>query len=423
MPEPDKTAGDLARFNIPPDDRSECNSLGQLVKKLESSERCFIENIKEYERQKERHGANAAYASQIQAHALLFRADPSRMPGVDRIEALINEDYGTNLTAESVRKLRGKICRRLNCGTEQANGLTMHQAADVLAAEERSSPLGSSNPEPRLGTTPMDLLLTWSGTASHGIATFFRDWLPLVVPGIQPWISSQDIAKGRKWAEELTAQMDKTYTSITFITPDNVRSPWIFFEIGFIAAKLANGTICPYLIEVDGKLVKDSPIGQYQWTESKKDDTLRLIQSINQQLGTEGHNPKLISGNFNSHWGKLKKQLDKLFTSSTPITHDVIQTEPTIEERLSEEARQLLIEGAKDQFGTILFVNNLSGKSLTTNGKSMISSPSARANSMWKAILEELANFSLIEDKNYQGEVFGITHDGYRMADILMTRN
>ena len=43
------------------------------------------------------------------------------MPGIDRIEALVNEAYGTKLTAESIRRLRGTVCRLLNCGTQDAD--------------------------------------------------------------------------------------------------------------------------------------------------------------------------------------------------------------------------------------------------------------------------------------------------------------
>ncbi len=255
MSEPENADPNPLKSPPPNDNHVEFDSLGQLVRRLESSEYCFSENMKEYERREAKYGAVAAYTSKIQAHALLFQPNPSQMPGIDRIEGLVNEVDGTKLNSESVRRLRGRICRLLNCGTEQANSLTMHEVADTLAAEKQFQMSEPRTPSSQNGVTPMDLLLTWSGTASLGIATFFREWLPQVVPGIQPWISSQDIAKGRKWAEELTAQMSKTNISITFITPDNVRSPWIFYEVGFIAAKLASGTVCPYLIGVDSRLV------------------------------------------------------------------------------------------------------------------------------------------------------------------------
>lgn len=268
----------------------------------------------------------------------------------------------------------------------------------------------------------MDLLLTWSGTPSHEIATFFRDWLPQVVPDIQPWISSEDIAKGRKWFHELTTQMAKTNISITFITPGNVRSPWIFYEIGFIAAKLEAGIVYPYLIGVEGGLIKDSPIGQFQYTEANKEDTLRLIQSINKDLGVKGHNPKLIEGNFNSLWPKLKRQLDKLIAASPPVVAEVTATEPSIEEQLSSEARQLLVEAAQDRHGQIMYNVTSVGTSIQTNSRNLVEEQTPRPIATWKAALDELIEFGLAEAVGHKGTVFKVTRGGYEVSDLIGSR-
>jgi hypothetical protein len=77
----------------------------------------------------------------------------------------------------------------------------------------------------------MEVLLTWSGRASHEIAIYLREWLPEVIPGIAPWVSSEDIAKGKRWTTELHSQLDKTRVSITIITSENVKSPWFFSRL------------------------------------------------------------------------------------------------------------------------------------------------------------------------------------------------
>ncbi len=115
----------------------EFENFGQLLANLESSESAYQANLREAERQETLHGAIFAYHSRLQANALLFHPDPSRMPGIDRIEAFINEEYGTKLTAESVRKLRGMLCRILHCGTEQIDKLSMVEAANLLEIEGR----------------------------------------------------------------------------------------------------------------------------------------------------------------------------------------------------------------------------------------------------------------------------------------------
>ena len=78
------------------------------------------------------------------------------MPGIDRIEALVNEANGTKLTAESIRRLRGKICSLLNCGTLDADRLTMKQAAGILETGRRAQADGSPLPFPTCSNSRFD---------------------------------------------------------------------------------------------------------------------------------------------------------------------------------------------------------------------------------------------------------------------------
>jgi len=79
----------------------------KLLKNLEASERCYEANMREAERVEVQHGSLVSLHSKIQAAVLLFKPDPTRMPGIDRIEALVNEEWGTSLTPESVGSCAG----------------------------------------------------------------------------------------------------------------------------------------------------------------------------------------------------------------------------------------------------------------------------------------------------------------------------
>jgi hypothetical protein len=96
-------------------------------------------NLQEAERVQARHGSLVSFHSKLQAAALVFRPDPITMPGIDRIEALVNEECGTNLTSECVRRLRGKLCRILGCGIEDVDIMTMSQVARHLESHARQS--------------------------------------------------------------------------------------------------------------------------------------------------------------------------------------------------------------------------------------------------------------------------------------------
>ena len=135
------------------------------------------------------------------------------------------------------------------------------------------------------------------------------------------------------------AQLSKSSISISFITPENVRSPWVHYEAGVIAGKTDLGTICPYLVGVKPNQVRDTPLGQFQCTSSDKPDTFRLIQSINDGVGERRHDERLLTGNYNQQWPRLKRQLEKVMETLSPIDIDVLYIEPPIEQKLSDEGR------------------------------------------------------------------------------------
>jgi hypothetical protein len=86
---------------------------------------------------------------------------------------------------------------------------------------------------------------------------------------------------------------------------------------------------------------------------------------------------------------------------------------------LSDPARELLVEAAKDGSGTILCLNTMGGSHVQTNGKSFTESGGARSEARWRGAVKELSDLGLIEDRSYKGEVFSVTDAGYGAADLL----
>ncbi len=266
----------------------------------------------------------------------------------------------------------------------------------------------------------MDILISWSGPSSHELALFFHGWLKSVLPGCNPWVSSVDIAKGARWSEELHAGLAKAKVAIVCITPENIRSPWLYYESGFIAAKLGEGAVCPYLVGVQGKLVKDSPLGLYQWTQADKTDTLKLIMTLNQRLDAP-HHRDLLEGNFRNEWVALKRKLDKITESFEELEDPVTSTEPLISETLTDEAKVLLLAACKDsgERATIMYLRYLGGIELQAGGRSFIKQGDARSAAHWKGALDELVQFGLVESLGYKGEVFEVTREGWKACDEL----
>jgi hypothetical protein len=274
----------------------------------------------------------------------------------------------------------------------------------------------------RTETQSMDVLLTWSGSASFQLADFFHSWLPGVLPGIRPWLSKEDIAKGKAWFPSLMEQLATTNTSITFVTPENIRSPWLYYEVGAIAAKLEPGAVCPYLVGVEDRFVKDTPIGQFQWTQATKDDSWRLIKSINARLIDGRHDERVLKGNYDSQWPRLKRALDKLAESLQPVREEVKTLETSLEERLSQEARQMLVQASVGS-GTIMHVKGMDEPLLQIDGVSLLGDATPRTLATWKGALEELISVGLVESSDDQEWTFELNRKGYEIADLIKSRS
>ena len=64
----------------------------------------------------------------------------------------------------------------------------------------------------------MDVLISWSKKQSREMASVFHGWLPKVVPGLRPWMSSKDIDKGKQWFGELQDFLGEATSCIICVT-------------------------------------------------------------------------------------------------------------------------------------------------------------------------------------------------------------
>lgn len=90
-----------------------------------------------------------------------------------------------------------------------------------------------------------------------------------------------------------------------------------------------------------------------------------------------------------------------------------------VKERLTEEAKQLLVEAAKDADGTIMNMRYSAGQAIQTNSINFADSKDRRSIARWEKALEQLQAEDLIVDRGHKGQVFKMTAKGYEVADQL----
>ena len=97
----------------------------------------------------------------------------------------------------------------------------------------------------------MKIFVSWSGERSHGVAEALRNWLPHVIQGLQPWLSSNDIDKGARWATDIASHLEESRVGIICLTPENIDSAWILFEAGALSKTVNQTFVCPYLVDLN----------------------------------------------------------------------------------------------------------------------------------------------------------------------------
>ncbi len=262
----------------------------------------------------------------------------------------------------------------------------------------------------------LNLFLSWSGKLSHAVAEYFVSWIPKMLPRFKPWISSEHIKSGKPWFSTITDQIGKSPVCIIFMTEENALSPWLHLEAGGILMA-EDAHVCPYLIDLGPGDVGRSPLSQLQMRRFDKEETWKLIRDLNDRLEPP-HEESLVKGTFNSEWPALKKKIEKLIAEHQVVEEEEAEQEPqTIS--LSPQAQEILLAAASEEYGTIMFVELSGGCHLQVGERSLIEDQSSRNVAPYKSAMLFLEEHGLIRDRNYKGELFEVTDEGYRVADSL----
>ena len=120
-----------------------------------------------------------------------------------------------------------------------------------------------------------------------------------------------------------------------------------------------------------------------------------------------------FADDFSRHLAMHMNEL--IGASATPISG----TKTLSNNQLSDSAKILLGEAAKDNQGSVLVMRYLGGTAIQTNGKNMIASNERREIALWESAVEELVRLQLLVGRGSKGEVFEVTALGYELADAF----
>jgi hypothetical protein len=182
----------------------------------------------------------------------------------------------------------------------------------------------------------MKVFLSWSGEKSHLMAIALREWLPSVIQAIDPYVSSEDIDKGTRWASDIASELDLSTFGILCITKENLEAPWVNFEAGALSKSLDKSRVCPILLDIKRSEVQ-GPLLQFQSTLVEQEDFFKLVSSLNSSLK---------SGSLDE--ARLRKSFDNWWISLVDKVNEIIKVDSKVEKKNSTEHKSEILEELLD---------------------------------------------------------------------------
>ena len=157
----------------------------------------------------------------------------------------------------------------------------------------------------------MKVFISWSGERSLAIAKAMRDWLPRVIQLIEPWMAESDADKGIRWEQRIGVELEQTSCGIFCLTPENLDSRWLNFEAGAIAKTVEKTYVCTYLFDLKATDI-EGPLSSFNHTTAEKEDSRKLIHTLNRAMETQSLSEKIVNDSFNMYWPRLEEALKAL---------------------------------------------------------------------------------------------------------------
>lgn len=195
----------------------------------------------------------------------------------------------------------------------------------------------------------MKVFISWSGERSQILAQALRDWLPLVLHYVEPWISQSDIEAGERWANEVAKELEASNFGLICVTRENVTSPWILFEAGALAKSMQDGRVIPLLLDLEFKDIT-GPLAQFQAKKAEKPSVMEIAVSIN-RLCPQPIPDDRLHQLFEALWPELEKRIIAVPKHGTPAKnrpqHEILEELVTSIRGLDLRFRETIEEGPR----------------------------------------------------------------------------
>jgi len=190
----------------------------------------------------------------------------------------------------------------------------------------------------------MKVFISWSGSRSKDLANALRQWLPMVLQYVEPWVSDKDISAGERWAQAIAGELDASNFGIICITPENLNSEWILFESGALSKSMLDAKVIPLLFGLELSDLS-GPLSQFQAQKVEQSGVMEVIKAIN-KVAEKPASALIVDQLVPTLWPQLQETLSKI-PSIAPTekhkrpSHEILEELVTGVRGLSSRMREL----------------------------------------------------------------------------------
>jgi hypothetical protein len=163
----------------------------------------------------------------------------------------------------------------------------------------------------------MRLFVSWSGRRSHEVAIAIRDWIPLALHAVRPFVSTADIGPGSRWQGRIEAELALADFGLVCVTRENQAAPWLNFEAGALSSALANHRVVPLTIDLEPKQIH-GPLSQFQAQTLSRQGLQSVIARMNETSDLPV-NAATVSRSVDKWWPDLESVLRRQLQIDDPF--------------------------------------------------------------------------------------------------------
>lgn len=156
----------------------------------------------------------------------------------------------------------------------------------------------------------MKVFVSWSGKRSKALANALREWLPMVLQYVEPWVSDKDISAGERWAQAIAGELEASNFGIICITPENLHSEWILFESGALSKSMLDAKVIPLLYGLELSDLS-GPLSQFQAQKMEEAGVMEIVRAIN-KIAENKTSDQIVDQLVPALWPRLQDALSNI---------------------------------------------------------------------------------------------------------------